>query len=152
MSWRTITESDLKTALSNTELETLRRALGADAEDTVASTLQLLASEIRDYIATGGTDLDATAYTLPEGLIGRAVQIAIVRLSTRAGGILPDPKGLRAKAAESAEKFFADKVAEGKHAIEEPTTPATAALSNKPAGPSLTTKTLHLQKDDQDGV
>jgi hypothetical protein len=152
MSWRSITESDLKTALSSTELETLRRALGADAEDTVASTLQLLASEIRDYIATGGTDLDATAYTLPEGLIGRAVQIAIVRLSTRAGGILPDPKGLRAKAAESAEKFFSDKVAAGKHAIEEPTTPATAALSNKPAGPSLTTKTLYLQKDDQDGI
>jgi hypothetical protein len=152
MSWRTITESDLKTALSANELETLRRALGADAEDTVASTLQLLASEIRDYIATGGTDLDATAYTLPEGLIARAVQIAIVRLSTRAGGILPDPKGLRAKAADAAEKFFQDKVATGKAAVEEPATPATGAVSNKPAGPSTTAKTLYLQKDDQDGV
>jgi hypothetical protein len=152
MSWRTITESDLKTAISADELDTLRAALGAQSEDTIAATLQLLASELRDCISSGGSDLDAIAYTLPEGLIARAVQIAIVRLSLRAGGILPDPKGLRAKAAESSETFFLDRVATGKQSIETPTTPATDAISNKPASPSCTAKTLRLQKDDQNGI
>ena len=152
MSWRTISETDLKTALSATELDTLRRALGAEAEDTIANTLNLLADEIRAYISTGGTDLDSTAHTLPESLIGRAVAIALLRISTRAGGVLPDPKGLRAKAAESAETFFQDKVAAGKLSIETPTTPSTDALTNKPGGPSTTAKTLYLQKDDQDGI
>jgi hypothetical protein len=152
MSWRTITESDLKTALSADELDTLRMALGAQSEDTIASTLQLLSSELRDHIRTGGASLDATDYTMPEGLIAKAVHIAIVRLSLRAGGALPDPKGLRAKAAEKAETFFEEKVATGKHSIEAPTTTATGAAANQPASPSFTAKTLNLRKTDQDGV
>jgi hypothetical protein len=152
MSWRLITESDLKTAISADELDTLRAALGAQSEDTIAATIALQAAEIRDYISSGGSDLDATAYTLPEGLIARAVQILIVRLSTRAGGILPDPKGLRAKAADAADKFFIERVATGKAAIETPTTPASGAVSNKPASPSVTAKDLYLRKTDQDGV
>jgi hypothetical protein len=152
MSWRTITESDLKTALSSDELSTLRRALGADAEDTIANTLNLLAAEIRDHISSGGSDVDATAATLPEGLIARAVQIAIIRISTRAGGVLPDPKGLRAKAAEAAEKFFQDRVATGKHAVEQPATAASTTLSGTPATPTYTAKDLKLQKTDQDGI
>lgn len=152
MSWRLITENDLRTAISATELETLRRALGADGADTIDQTLQLLADEIRGYCATGDADLDSTAYTVPSSVIGRAVAIALVRLSTRAGGVLPDPKGLRAKAAETAEAFFRDQVAKGKFAIETPTTPSTDAITNRPAGPAATAKTLKLQKADQDGV
>ena len=152
MSWRLITESDLTTELSADELDTLRLALGAQSEDKIASTLQLLSAKLRDFIRTGGATLDATDYTLPEGLIADAVHIAIVRLSARAGGVLSDPKKLREKAADKAETFFEEKVATGKHSIEAPTTTATGAAANQPASPSFTAKTLNLRKTDQDGI
>jgi hypothetical protein len=152
MSWRTITESDLKTALSPDELDLLRRALGAEASDTIAATINLLADELRGHISTGGSDVDATDYTLPSSLIGRAVQIAILRISTRAGGVLPDPKKLREKAHDAAEKFFAEVVAAGKFAIETPSTPSSAAVTNAPSGPSMTAKSLYIQKADQEGT
>jgi hypothetical protein len=152
MPWRTITETDLTTAISQTELDTLRRALGADGADTIALTLNLLSDEIRGYCSAAGADLDSTAYSVPPSLIGRAVAMAIIRISTRAGGVLPDPKGLRAKAAEAAEKFFAEQVARGHYAIETAVTPSSAPVTNKPAGPSVRTKTLRIQKDDQDGA
>ena len=152
MSWRTITETDLKTAISADELDVLRRALGAEGSDTIAASIIFLADEARAAVATGGTDLDATAHTVPEALIRRIVQIAVVYLSTRAGGILPDPKGLRKEAAQAAEKYMQDVVAAGKIAIETPTSPSTSAQSNVPGGPSMTAKTLTIQKTDQAGL
>jgi len=152
MSWRTLTESDLKTAISPDELDKLRNALGGDADDCIAGVLASLADELRGHISAGGSELDATAHTLPESVIRQASILAAFAIATRSGGALPDPKGLRKEAYEKATAFFETRVAEGKFAIEQPTTTTTDTLSSKVPTPAYTEKTLTLQRDDQSGT
>jgi len=152
MSWRTLTETDLLTAISPDELEKIRAALGGDASDCIAGILSSLADELRGHIAAGGSELDATAHTLPESLVRQASILAAFAVATRSGGSLPDPKGLRKLAYDNATIFFQTRVAEGKFAIEQPTTSTTDTLSSKPATPAYTAKTLTLQRADQSGI
>ena len=138
------------------QVEAFARTIPRDAWDSFPRRVEANTDRILEQFAQAR--VTATFFTLGwvaerhPALIRRIVQIAIVYLSTRAGGVLPDPKGLRAKAAEAAEKYMSDVVAAGKIAIETPTTPSSAAVTNKPAGPSMTAKTLYLQKADQEGA
>ena len=152
MSWRTLTETDLLTAISPDELALLRRALGGQADDAIARTLTNLANELRGYISAGGSALDATTATLPDSVIAQAAAIACIRIASRAGGALPDPKGLRKLSHDNAIVFFQTRVAEGKFSIEQPTATSSETLSSKPATPAYTAKTLTLQREDQSGV
>lgn len=152
MSWRVLSESDLLTAISPDELAVLRRALGGEASDIVQTVLDNLAEEIRGHISASGADLESTAATIPESLVARAVQIAVMRVSIRAGGVLPDPKGHRKDAHDAALKFLEDRVATGKFGIDEPTTPSSTARSGRPANPVYTAKDLTLERADQEGI
>lgn len=152
MSWRALTESDLKTAISPDELALLRAALGGDAEDSIGSTLVSLSNELRGYIAAGGSDLDATAATLPESVIAQAAIIGAFRVATRAGGSLADPKGMRKAEYDGAVSFFREIVAAGKFGIEAPATTTTETINSSANTPAYTAKTLTLQRDDQSGL
>jgi hypothetical protein len=152
MSWRALTEADLLTAISPNELDVLRRALGGDASDAISAILTNLANELRGYIAAGGSDLDSTAATVPDSLVAQAAAVAVIRVSNRAGGTLPDPKGLRAKAHDNAIAFFQNSLGKGLFAIEQPTSTTLATLSGVPAKPTYTAKDLKLQRDDQNGL
>jgi hypothetical protein len=152
MSWRTLTETDLLTALSPDELEKIRAALGGDASDCIAGILSSLADELRGHIAAGGSAIDSTEHTLPQSVIRQAAIIAAVAVATRSGGTMIDPKGMRKIAYEGAIAFFEKRVAEGLFSIEQPTTSTAQTLSNKSATPSFTEKTLTLQRTDQSGI
>jgi hypothetical protein len=152
MAWRTLTETDLLTAISPDELDKLRNALGGDASDCIAGVLSSLADELRGYIATGGANLDSTAHTVPESVIRQAAILAAFAVATRSGGSLPDPKGLRKDAFDKASAFFQEFVAAGKFSIEQPTSTSSDTLTNQPATPAYTNKTLTLQREDQAGI
>lgn len=152
MAWRELTESDLTTAISNDELDVLRRALGSNADTVVGSVLTIFAQDIRAAVRSSGAAVDASANTVPESLIRRVLPCIAQYLSLRAGGVLPDPKGLRAEAAKAGETFLREQVAAGKWAIETPTSSETGSSSNQPASPRVTAKTLQNQRSDQDGI
>jgi hypothetical protein len=152
MSWRTITAADIQTALSPDEFDVLTRALGANADTILADTLSLWAEDIRGAVRTGGATVDATDATVPTSILRRIIPAIVQTLSTRAGGVLPDPKGLRAKAAEAAETFLRDQVAAGKWSIETPTVAESGSASSVVLGPAHTHKTLEIQRTDQAGV
>lgn len=152
MAWRELTESDLTTAISTDELDVLRRALGSNADTVVSVVLTIFAQDIRAAVRSSGAAVDAGANTVPESLIRRVLPVIVQYLSIRAGGVLPDPKGLRVEAAKAGEAFLRDQVAAGKWAIETPTSSETGSSSNQPASPRVTAKTLQNQRSDQDGI
>jgi hypothetical protein len=152
MAWRELTETDLTTAMSPDEIAVLRRALGSDSDTVIGVVLTIFAQDIRGAVRTSGAAVDTTANTVPESLIRRVLPCIVQYLSIRAGGVLPDPKGLRAEAAKAGETFLREQVAAGKWAIETPTSSESGSSSNQPASPRVTAKTLQNQRSDQDGI
>lgn len=120
MSWRALTEDDLKTVLSGTELATYR-ALGIESGDSDAVTTSLthVAEHVRGFVTSVQL---GPAGTLPPNLISTALAIACVYVMSRAGGRIQDPSKVREKRAEAAEKFLVDMVLAGKLPIEVPET------------------------------
>ncbi|AHF94603.1 hypothetical protein OPIT5_29290 [Opitutaceae bacterium TAV5] len=84
MSWRTITEDDLRTVLTGTEIDSVRTvALEDGAGDPVPGTLANVVQTVRGYIAGCSRNTLGPAGTLPEQLVGDAMVIARHRLLTR---------------------------------------------------------------------
>ena len=123
MSWRKITEADLLTQISGTELEALRGVVLADGQaDPVQPSIDAITSKVRGFVAGNiRNDLDADPAKIPDRLIDAAVSLIIIQIMNRAGGTMIDPNGSRQKSADEANRLFRD-VAAAKFSITDPVT------------------------------
>jgi hypothetical protein len=121
--WRIITESDLLTQISGTELEALRGVVLADGQaDPVQPSIDAITAKVRGFVAGNvNNDLDADPAKIPDRLIDAAVSLIIIQIMNRAGGTMIDPNGSRQKSADEANRLFRD-VSAGKFSITDPVT------------------------------
>lgn len=120
MSWRTITETDLKQALSADELTAIRESgLGADDADPIAGEIAREINYIHGYIRANPANRLGPAGTLPESLIKPACAHMAVDICTRVAGFLIDPNNLRKAASDAALRLF-EQVSSGSYAVEQP--------------------------------
>lgn len=121
MSWRIITEADVLTQISGTELEALRGVVLADGQvDPVQPAIDAITAKVRGFVAgNSNNDLDSDTAKIPDRLIDAAVSLIIIQIMTRAGGTIIDPNGARQKAADEANRLFRD-VASAKFSITDP--------------------------------
>ena len=152
MSWRAITEADILERLSGAELSALRAAALADGQaDPVAGSISRVTELVRGYVAACASNTLGAVGTVPERLIEPALDLLVVAISARAGGTLMDPTGERAKAKAAAITLL-EQVAACKFAVDVPATGTESEESVASASPSLSERTLDLQKTDQDGI
>ena len=119
MSWNAITESDLLTRISGPELDGLRSAaLGTGQDDPIDDAIDQVTGYVRGRIAANPTNTLGTAGTIPQSLLGAALDILVIEVSQRAAGTLIDPSNVRRDAANEARRLLAD-VASGKFSIDE---------------------------------
>ena len=121
MSWRLLTEQDLAGHLSDTELQRLRAAANGSQQDLVADTLLGISNTVRGYISAHPANRLGPDGTVPAELVDAACHIAVIHISTRVGGMLLDPKGLRQKASEESMALLRD-VAKGLFRVQPPPT------------------------------
>lgn len=149
--WRALTESDILQAISGSELEALREsALGEGQADPVELQTAQVVDMVRGYIRGGGFTLGADD-TLPESLIGPAVDLIIVRVGSRVIGTIFDSDGIRRDAAKAAQSLFRD-VATGKFRVESPEDVADVSEQGQITAPRMTTPTRYFDDANQDGI
>jgi hypothetical protein len=129
MAWRAVTENDIKTRLSGAELSGYRSAaLAAGQSDPVQPTIDLVTELVRGYVGACGKNTLGAVGTLPEKLIGVALDLIVVEIPKRCAGQLLDPKGLRKEAADRAYTVLRD-VAGCRFQIDAPVIQTTEKLS-----------------------
>ena len=117
MAWIIPAESDVLTALSETELATYRAAATASGQaDPVAPTLAQVVDLVRGYVGAYKPNSLGLPGTIPQKLLAPALDLVVVRLPQRVG--VP-PKDVRQAAAMSAIRLL-EQVAAGTFNIEEP--------------------------------
>ena len=108
--WRPINEQDLLLKLSGPELDGFRSsALEASPAqaDPVAGVILQVVQTCRGFISRNQSNLPMGAPgTIPETLIGPAVDLIVLAIMSRAAGIVLDPEGQRRKNAEHANQIF----------------------------------------------
>jgi hypothetical protein len=121
MSWRALTEADLLAKMSSPELEAFRAAAIADGQaDPIAAAIGQVTDLVRGYIASNTKNtLDVATDTLPVRLIPAAVDILVVDIPARAGGVQIDPEDARAKAKAQAIRLL-EQVAADRFSIADP--------------------------------
>lgn len=150
MAWRAITETDLVTRISGPELEGFREAaLADDQADPVADVLAQIATDIRGYVAACKQNTVGPEGTIPESLLGTALDLIVIEIQTRAAGILIDPEDVRKRKMERAERRLRD-VAACKFAIEQPEEQTEETFGGQ--GPASSAPTRLFDHDDQDGI
>ena len=148
MSWQSITSTTVKPRLSATELSALQSSgLPSGVTDALTDLVTQVVDEVRGYIQAGGFNLGA-AGTLPSRLVSAALAIIRFRLSTRFPVKMLDTDA-RQREYDDAMKLL-DRVADGKFAVEEPTTGDTESTGGPE--PTMTDRTLTFNRDNQDGA
>lgn len=96
--------------------------IGATLEDPLAETIQEVVDKMRGDIASAGRDfvMNDDVTTLPASLVGDALAIIVVRLSSRLGGQVIDADEVRMKFYEEAMETC-DRIRRGDQAIPEAT-------------------------------
>jgi len=121
MSWIAITEEDLLTRMSGSELEAFRAAgLTEGQGDPIATIILAVVEEIRGYIAAGGYTLGLPE-TIPVRLASAALDRIVWEVMKRPGATIMDTNDARKEANEAALRLFRE-VAAGRFAIEDPAT------------------------------
>lgn len=152
MSWRIPTETDLLEAISGDELESLRTAvLSLGQADPIPGHLATVAEECRGYIAANPKNTLGPAGTVPPRLIRACVDIAILRVGSRAAGFLIDPEGIRRKNHDDAIRLF-EKVAAGTFAVERPDEAADSTQQNTITDPVFRSRPRRFTHHTQDGI
>lgn len=150
MAWRRITEEDLLTRISGTELETFRSLLLGDGQkDPVEFYIDQVTDQARGSIAGHKANTLGLAGTIPQKLIGPCVDLIVIEIMKRCGGVLVDPNDARKDAARKADKLF-ERVENGKFAIEEPNEKSTEVIGAP--SPSISANTARFKRDQQDGI
>src|SRR5271154_252490 len=147
MAWITPAESDVLTALSETELATYRAAATASGQaDPLAPTLAQVVDLVRGYVGAYKPNTLGLPGTIPQKLLAPALDLIAVRLPQRVG--VP-PKEVRKAAADQAVRLL-EQVAAGVFNIEEPdsaTTETTAAPR-----PTIEARHRHFTRHSEEGV
>lgn len=118
MSWRTITEADIKTRISGSELETLRAAhLGDDQTDPIPGIISQITNKVRRACVSAGNIAMGAEGTIPEDLLSEALDLIVREIMKRPGYIGEDAlTKVRLESAKTAEDMLAS-VAAGKDTI-----------------------------------
>jgi len=149
MAWAELTEANLLTRISGTELDSFRASVLADGQvDPVASTMVNACNLARGYISAGGFDLGSGA-SIPEIVVLPCADLVIWELMTRSAGIVIDPNGARANARDEAMRILRD-IANGKLMVEEPTTDDTEVIG-VPL-PTFTGRDAEFGRELEDGI
>ena len=149
MAWRAITESDILTQLSKTELETIRSQAESDPVPAAVSSMM---EHVRGSVAAHASNVMGAEGTIPERLMAAAVSLLVVRLYAANAGMLIDLDKTRAEAAKSAERLL-ERVSEGKFAVELPGPVGTSAEDGKSSAAELVTQSANpLRRDDLAGL
>lgn len=150
MAWRAITEKDLLTQISESELAGIR-ANAKKGTDPVGDSIALITESVRGYVAANPSNAIGPAGTLPERLIRDAVALLVPELYGRTAGLLIDLSEVRKTAAESAERKMRD-VAGKRFAVEVPESGTATTEDAASAACSLVTKSAApLRRDDLAG-
>ena len=147
MAWIIPAESDVLTALSETELATYRAAATASGQaDPVAPTLAQVVDLVRGYVGAYKPNTLGLPGTIPQKLLAPALDLVAVRLPQRVG---VSPKDVRQAAAVQAVKLL-EQVAAGTFNIEEPDSP-TLETTEAPR-PSIEARRRHFTQHSEEGV
>ena len=120
MSWITITEAHLLTAMNSEELEAIRAAaLAVGQPDPVQPTFDQVTNQVRGYLGSR-YQLGAEG-TISDKVLSAALDILVVRIPQRVG---QDPSDGRKDLKDDAIRYL-ERVSDGKIDIEEPLIPAT---------------------------
>lgn len=150
MAWRAITEADVTTRLSGPELEGFRgAALAEGQEDPVASIISQVTANVRGYVAGCQRNRLGAAGTIPESLLGEAIDLILIEIQNRAAGMLIDPEDVRKRKMERAERKLRD-VAACAFAIEQPETATTETFGG--VTPLSTRPVREFDNASQDGI
>ena len=121
MAWIIPVESDVLTAISETELATYRAAATAAGQvDPLAPTLAQVVDLVRGYVGAYKPNTLGLPGTIPQKLLAPALDLVVVRIPQRVG---VTPKEVRQAAALNAVQLL-EQVAAGTFNIEEPDSPA----------------------------
>src|SRR5271154_3520775 len=147
MAWITPAESDVLTALSETELATYRAAATASGQaDPVAPTLAQVADLVRGYVGAYKPNTLGLPGTIPQKLLAPALDLVAVRLPQRVG---VSPKDVRQAAAIQAVRLL-EQVAAGTFNIEEPDSPTTE--TTEAPRPSINANARDFTRCSEEGV
>jgi hypothetical protein len=147
MAWIIPAESDLLTAISQTELAAYRAAATATGQaDPVAPTLAQVADLVRGYVGAYKPNTLGPPGTIPQKLLAPALDLACVRLPQRVG--VP-PKDVRQAAEQRAVRLL-EQVAAGIFNIEEPDVP-TSETTEAPR-PTIAARRPHFTRRSEEGV
>ena len=147
MSWILPAESDVLTALSETELATYRAAaLASGQADPLAPTLAQVVDLVRGYVGAYKPNTLGLPGTIPQKLLAPALDLVAVRLPQRVG--VP-PKDVRKSAADQAVRLL-EQVAAGVFNIEEPDSPSLETTSAP--RPSIVAHRRHFTQRSEEGV
>lgn len=106
--------------------------------DDLAEICGQVTNSIRQAYAFGNKDVGAAALTIPEGLLGRAIAIALWRFVSEGVPRSPVYQTAQREAAYKEAKEFLDKIASGEF--------------GKVAAPSVGTKHRRFRHCDEDGI
>lgn len=150
MAWRRLTEADILTRISGTELETFRSLLlGEGQEDPVDYYIDQVTDLARGSIAGHSANILGAAGTIPQKLIGPCVDLIVIEIMKRCGGVLVDPNDARREAARTAQQIL-QRVERGTFAVEEPEEASTE--THGIPSPSISAGTARFRRDQQDGI
>jgi hypothetical protein len=147
MAWITPAESDVLTALSETELAIYRAAATANGQaDPLAPTLAQVVDLVRGYVGAYKPNTLGLPGTIPQKLLAPALDLVAVRLPQRVG--VP-PKEVRKAAADQAVRLL-EQVAAGIFNIEEPVTP-TSETTEAPS-PTIAAHRRRFTWREEEGI
>ena len=127
MSWRAITEDDLKTVLAGPELAAYRAAaLASGQADPVAEQVTSVTDLVRGYIAGWTANTLGPDGTIPLKLMQVALDILAVKIPSRCAGI--DPTDVRSRAMATAMSILKD-VSRGTFKLDVPDTFSTETIA-----------------------
>jgi uncharacterized protein (DUF1501 family) len=150
MAWRAITEADISTRISASELAGIRSRAGAGS--VLADSTALVTERVRGHVAAHAANRVGPAGTVPERLIGAATALLVVDLYSRTAGMLIDLSETRKEAAKSAETLLRD-VSRGAFAVEQPDAGTESSEDAKSAAAELVTRSERpLLRDDLSGL
>jgi hypothetical protein len=121
MAWITLSEAYLKTRLSGTELDTVRKTgVNVGELDPIASILAIVSNQVRRYVAANKENTLGLAGTIPEQLVSEALDLACWESMKRGGGQIIDPKDARKEAYQQAIQSL-QSIGKNSEPIEQPT-------------------------------
>jgi phage gp36-like protein len=147
MSWRTITEADVKGAMSEPELSAYNAAAIGVAQDPLADITETAVQEARAHIADCATNSLAAGSTVPIRVVHHLLAIIRFRMLTRVDASVSEDRRAEYRAAM---RFF-ERVSECKVGIEAPEG-ATEATGSTARTETLSSRTPIATRDKLSGL